>query len=413
MRLFVYREDKLVGELFTSDSGICFKYSSAYRGLDAYPLSLSLPVQTEAHPQNKTLPFFEGLLPEGNQRRELGDLLHVLPGSTMRLLMALAGECVGNLTIIDESMSIEDLLLKSDYIPLGAKELEALLRPQSIERTRFLVNKRLSLAGAQAKLGLFHDSGQWFATKGLAPTTHIIKPASLFDPTVLINEFFVMRLAKSCGIDVPDTSVINCGEHYGFVVQRFDRLSLEGKVIRLGQEDFCQALSIMPEAKYENDGGPGFKQLFATTLYNTTRPARDTQRLLRLVLFNYLIGNCDAHAKNFSLLASQSGTISLAPAYDLVSTTFYGDRLLGSMAMRIGKHSSIDKVSAEDMALFSEETGVSLNAITQELASLRESLADHLDEVVEMVAQEAGIYLPVAKQLREHILLELEQRVAL
>ncbi|MCL2529335.1 MAG: type II toxin-antitoxin system HipA family toxin [Coriobacteriia bacterium] len=413
MKLFVYRDDKLVGQLSTSDAGICFQYSSAYQGPDAYPLSLSLPIQTEAHPQNKTLPFFEGLLPEGDQRRELGNLLHVSPGSTMRLLKALAGECVGNLTIIDEDMSIEDLIHKSAYIPLGAEELEALLRPQSIERARFIVSKRLSLAGAQAKFGLYYDSGEWFATKGLAPTTHIIKPTSLFDPTVLINEFFVMRLAKSCGVDVPDTSIIRSGEHYGFAVERFDRARVQGRVVRLGQEDLCQALSIMPEEKYEEEGGPGFSALFATTLHHTARPAQNIQRLLRLTLFNYLVGNCDAHAKNFSLLESRAGIKTLAPAYDLISTTFYGDRLLRSMAMRIGKHSRIDKVSAEDIALFSEETGVSLAAIASELASLREALANRLDEVVEMVAQEASEHFPVARQLREHLLLELEQRVVL
>jgi len=418
MRLFVYREDIPVGELYTSDAGICFKYDPAYRGPDAYPLSISLPIQDDVYPQNITLPFFEGLLPEGNQRRELGDILHVSSTSTMKLLQALAGECVGNLILLDEDMDIGKQQSESIYTPLSFKELEALLRPQSIERARFIASRRLSLAGAQAKLGLYYESGAWFATRGLAPTTHIIKPASLFDPTVLINEFFMMQLAKCCGVVVPDTSIIRFGEQFGFAIRRFDRPrlddSVKGRVIKLGQEDFCQALSIMPDNKYENDGGPGFKELFATTLHYTSRPAQNIQRLLRVILFNYLIGNCDAHAKNFSLLQNRSnGGRSFAPAYDLISTTFYGGRLLNSMAMRIGEHRRIDRINADDFARFSDDIGVSLGAIAAELYSLHESLIEHIEEVVEKIGQEAREFLPTAKQLREHLLKELEQRVTL
>jgi serine/threonine-protein kinase HipA len=414
MRLFVYKEDMMAGELFTSDAGVCFKYSQDYRGPTAYPLSLSLPVRAEAFPQSAALPFFEGLLPEGEQRRELSNLLHVSPTSTMKLLRALAGECVGNLVILDEEMEIADIVRESAYVPLDSRELEALLRPQSTERMRFIANRRLSLAGAQPKIGLYYGQGEWFAAKGLASTTHIVKPASLFDPSLLINEFFAMRLAKGCDIEVPKTDIIRCKDHYGFVVERFDRKRLAEKIVRLGQEDFCQALSVMPDAKYENDGGPGFKQLFATALHHTSRPLQNIQRLLRLVLFNYLTGNCDAHAKNFSLLQDpDSGLLSLAPAYDLVCTTFYGDRLSRSMAMRIGGHSRIDSISTEDFALFSKETGISLEAIAAEMRSLCDSITEQLDRTVEAVGQEAEGFLPVAKQLREHHLRELGQRIML
>ena len=412
MKLLVYTEDTLAGELFTSDQGICFKYNQDYLSKGGFPLSLSLPLTTEVHPQSSAEPFFEGLLPEGEQRRELGRLLHVSTASTMNLLRALAGECIGNLILADEEMDIADLQYKSAYTPLSPEELEVLLRPQSIERMNFIVSKRLSLAGAQAKIGLYHEAGEWFATEGLAPTTHIIKPASLFDSSLLINEFFMMRLASNCGIQVPDTSIIRYGEHYGFVVERFDRRRIEGKVIRIGQEDFCQALSILPEAKYENDGGPGFKELFTTTLHQTAPPIQNILRLLRVVLFNYLTGNCDAHGKNFSLLQDpDSGYLSLTPAYDLVNTTYYGNRLFRSMAMRIGKHSRIDSITEADFSLFSVETGVALEAISTELQSLCESITGSVDKVVEAISQEAEEYLPEVKLLREHLLQELEQRV--
>ena len=414
MRLFIYKENTLVGELYTSTEGICFRYSQAYHANGGRPLSLSLPVQAEAFPQRIALPFFDGLLPEGEQRLELSDILHVASTSTMKLLKALAGECVGNLIIIDDEIDITSALSESGYTLLSSKEMEALLRPQSIERIRFIANKRLSLAGAQAKFGLFFESGEWHAPKGLAPTTHIIKPASQFDPSLLINEFFLMQLARYCGIAVPDTRIIRFGAHVGFVVERFDRCRSEDKIIRLGQEDFCQALSIMPGAKYENDGGPGFRELFATTLHHTSRPAQDLQRLLRVALFNYLTGNCDAHAKNFSLLQEpEIGYLSLAPAYDLISTTFYGDRLLNSMAMRIGEHSRIDKINAEDFAIFSEETKISLKMIGAEMHVLQDTIVNQIDAVVNAIGQEAEWCLPEAKKLREHLLNELDQRVVL
>jgi len=182
----------------------------------------------------------------------------------------------------------------------------------------------------------------------------------------------------------------------------------------LGQEDFCQALSVMPVAKYENDGGPGFKSLFATILRNTARPIPNIQMLLRIVLFNYLIGNCDAHAKNFSLLQNrENGALSLAPAYDLVCTTFYGDRLSRSMAMKIGNHSKIDRISAQDFALFSEEIGVHLGVIAAELGFLQNAIVQQVDNVLDVISAEATEYLAVAKQLREFLLEELEKRVLL
>ena len=414
MNLRIYKEEALVGELFTSDKGICFQYSEGYLNSEAYPLSLSLPLQTEAHPQKVALPFFEGLLPEGNQRQELSNILQVSPTSTMKLLRALAGECVGNLIILDEDMQITSALSEASYSPLSNDELEALLRPRSIERARFMVRRRLSLAGAQAKLGLFWEDGTWYATNGLAPTSHIIKPASEFDPTLLINEYVMMQLASSCGIDTPRTSMIRSGAHYGFVVERFDRLRVDTRIKRIGQEDFCQALSVMPVSKYENDGGPGFRELFNTTLLHTSRPVLETQKLLRLVLFNYLTGNCDAHAKNFSLLQNpENGMLSLAPAYDLICTTFYGERLESSMAMRIGEHSRIDRITKDDFALFSEEAGINFKAIARELHLLRESITGQIDEITQRIAQETPDFLPDARNLREHILSELDTRLAL
>jgi len=413
MKLLVYQDSTLVGELFTAAQGVSFTYAPAYLQSAAYPISLSLPLTSEPFTQKNALPFFEGLLPEEQQRLDLSRFLHTSATSTMRLLKALAGECVGNLTLLDEDVSADAAHQENGYRALPADELELLLRPQSAERLRFLAYGRLSLAGAQAKFGLYEEGGCWYATQGLAPTTHIIKPASAEYESLLLNEFFMMRLAQACGLSSATTSIVTAGSAYGLAVERFDRLRQPGCVARLGQEDFCQALSVMPQEKYEADGGPGFEQLFQTTLLYASSPREDLRQLMRVLLFNYLIGNCDAHAKNFSLVRDlSSGSLRLAPAYDLVSTTFYGDALFRSMAMKIGEHSHIDRITTTDFELLSIKAGVSLRAISTEMALLREAIARALAEVTVQVTDELPSARDDAACLQTHVERELDLRSA-
>jgi serine/threonine-protein kinase HipA len=409
--LHIFNDQEQVGSISTSDKGLSFAYHPYYLKEGGYPISVSMPLRDEAFPENVTLPFFDGLLPEGEQRRELSDLLHISSTSTVKLLGALAGECVGNLIILDDQMSIEQARADDGYVPLSVSELEDLLRPQSATRTRFIAQRRLSLAGAQAKIGLFHKDNRWFATTGLSPTTHIVKPASLFDPSLLANEFLTMRLADACGLRVPASAVLKCGDFFGLALERFDRRRLGANVVRLGQEDFCQALSIMPGRKYENEGGPGYAALFTVTTEHTSPPLPNLHALLGIILFNFLVGNCDAHAKNFSLLRDPAtGALSLAPAYDLLSTTYYGDRLLRSMAMAMGRHSNIDHIEGEDFALFAQDADISLAVVSSELDHLRDVLTKALDTVPMQLCDEAPTFANAFCDLREHLLRELESR---
>ena len=410
MKLYIYYEGCSVGELYTDSSGICFRYSDEYLGGHNWPISLSLPLSAEVYRQKAALPFFDGLLPEEGQRKELSDALQVSGTSTMKLLAALAGECVGNLTILNQDMDINQVMARSAYFLVEDSLLAELLKPRSLQRNLFIAQRRLSLAGAQAKIGLYFEAGRWFAADGLAPTTHIIKPASLFDPTVLVNELFMMRLAASCGLPTPETQVIRSGGNLGFVVKRFDRVAIDGKITRLAQEDFCQALARMPYEKYQHNGGPGLTELFSTVKLHSSRPMENMLQLLRTVLFNYLVGNCDAHAKNFSLLRYPDGSLTVAPVYDLISTTFYGDRLLQSMAMAIGRHSNINKIDAEDFALLAAQSDISPPIINQTLSALGDAISNNLDgtcdEVIDTLPENAA----VIRDLRSHLLAELEIR---
>ncbi|MCY4314611.1 MAG: HipA domain-containing protein [Roseovarius sp.] len=162
---------------------------------------------------------------------------------------------------------------------------------------------RLSLAGAQDKLSVGFENGRVHLVKGGAPTTHILKPIIENVRDSAHNELFCMKLANRVGIDVPEASAHFIGETPFYLVRRYDREPGEGGIVkRIHQEDFCQAPEIPPELKYEREGGPGISACQDVVAGNAARPASDQIKLLDIVIFNFLIGNSDAHGKNFSLL---------------------------------------------------------------------------------------------------------------
>jgi len=146
-------------------------------------------------------------------------------------------------------------------------------------------------------------------------------------------------------------------------------VSIDGfrTVSRFHQEDCCQACGVKTDIKYEHDGGPGFKQIRDLLVKHARLPFEDIATLVKWGLYNYLIGNCDAHSKNLSLLHNMDGCISLAPAYDLISTTIYdgrfGSKLSRNMGMRVGLHENIDKVNAEDFSIFARDVHVRLQQV--------------------------------------------------
>lgn len=203
---------------------------------------------------------------------------------------------------------------------------------------------RISLAGVQDKLAVVvNPSGRIGLPRGTTPSTHILKPASterrgrrgdrLAYPALVANEAMCLTLARHAGIEVPELQVLNVDDEPALLIARYDRRGLDGRLVRLHQEDFCQALGIPSRQKYEADGGPGLGQALDLIRRYSSQVVEDTDAFVDRVAFNYLIGNCDAHAKNFSLLYARDGT-RLSPAYDLLSTEVY-DHLSRKMAMSI------------------------------------------------------------------------------
>ena len=170
------------------------------------------------------------------------------------------------------------------------------------------------------------------------------------------NEYICMKLAKSFGLSVPDVDLLSIAGKEVFVVERYDRINTADSIKRLHQEDFCQALGIVTSSKYQNDGGPGIADIFNTISKVCTVPAIESQKFLRYVIFNYMIGNCDSHGKNYSLLYKDS-RVELSPLYDAVSTIIYPG-LTDKLSMKIGNHYEIQKIGKEDFSLLAEKLNI-------------------------------------------------------
>ncbi len=337
--LDVYLHEIFAGQLIQNDSGgLSFTYDANYvSGHHAF-LSLSLPLREEVFESDVVRAFFSGLLPDDIVRHRLARYLGVSEKNPFSLLEAIGGECAGALSLYPQGQT-PPKTSQDDAEILDDKKLQEIL--DLLKRRPLLAGDdglRLSLAGAQDKIAVGLRDDKIALIRGTTPTTHILKPVIDDIKDSVHNELFCMRLAKLVGIDVPSAQMRIVGDTPYFLVERYDRVYDDGMIKRLHQEDFCQALGIMPDVKYEREGGPSFARCQDVLRDASAKPAADQIALLERLIFNYLIGNADAHGKNFSLLYSMNrggNKPELAPAYDLLSTAVYPD-LSAKMAMKIG-----------------------------------------------------------------------------
>lgn len=338
--LDVYIKGDFVGKLIQNYSGsLSFAYDAAYDAAyvqaDKMALSLSLPLQKEAHDSDAVKAFFSGLLPDEILRQKIAKYLGVSEKNPFALLENIGGECAGALSLFSEGNSDKDML-PNDITFIDDDDFKSTV--DDLKRHPLRVGEkgeRLSLAGAQDKLPVVFKGGRIALVRGNEPTTHIIKPSIGIVQDSIYNELFCMRLAGLVGIDVPHTQIYTSNDMSCFLIRRYDREANEdGGVTRIHQEDFCQALGLLPDNKYENEGGPSFQACQELIARHSARPASDQIKLINRLIFNYLIGNADAHGKNFSFLYEDKKP-ALAPAYDLLSTEVYPD-LAKKMAMKIG-----------------------------------------------------------------------------
>lgn len=356
--LSVHIDGALVGQLWLdADKRFCFQYATEWLANSRIPLSLALPLRPESYLADASHPFFTNLLPEERIRAAIARNLGISPNNDYGLLERLGGDCAGAVSLYPATIQPETAT--GSYQALSGDELSAIIA--DLPRRPLLAGEsgiRLSLAGAQNKLPVRFDGNRFYLCHGTAASTHIIKPAIEGLDNSAVNEAYCMALARSIGLDVPGSFLFQAGETSFFVVERYDRIIADTSVIRLHQEDFCQALGILPQYKYEAEGGPSLATCCDLLRHTSIRPGRDLQALIDWVIYAVLTGNCDAHAKNISLLLLDDGP-RLAPFYDLISTRIYAHYgLTTRLAMKIGGEAEPTALRVQHWQRFAEEIGV-------------------------------------------------------
>jgi serine/threonine-protein kinase HipA len=326
---------------------------------DTVAVSQSLPLRPEPFDDHQCRAFFAGLLPEGNLRRLIAQQCKVSSQNDFALLSAIGGECAGAITFVPDGQPVA-AVNQAAVEWLDEPQWVALL--DELPRRPMLAGRdgiRLSLAGAQDKLPVVFDGQRVGLPKGGQPSTHILKPAIASVQGSVINEGFCLALAQAIGMPTAQAQILHVDDRPVLLVARYDRRAdADGQPVRIHQEDFCQALGVVPEMKYQNEGGPDLKACFEL-LRKATRPsAPQILRLLDAVAFNALVGNHDAHAKNFSLLYEARTAPKLAPLYDILSTAVY-DWLTPKMAMKLGSKYRFSEVQARHWDQFAEAAGLS------------------------------------------------------
>lgn len=365
-----------IGTLSQVDGRLSFAYAPSA----TKPLSQSLPIRSEPFDDRATRPFFAGLLPEGGKRKQIAKTLQVSVQNDYALLDSLGGECAGAVTLLEPGQLPQTLDAPLEVRWLDHAQLIQVLNEMTLRPMRAGEDGlRLSLAGAQDKLPVVLDADGIRIGLPLngSPSTHILKPPIAGVDGSVFNEAFCMALAGVLKLDVASTKIQAIADgaqqrHY-LLVERYDRQAGMPSQ-RLHQEDFCQALGIVSEHKYQNEGGPGLAQAFAL-LRSATRPsAPHTLKLLDYVVFNALIGNHDAHGKNFSLLYTQAGAV-LTPLYDALCTAVYST-LTEKMAMKIGSKYKFTEVQARHWEQFATDCALSPAQVKRRILQIAGRLPD-------------------------------------
>ena len=317
---------RLVGHLRLASSGaISFTYDPGWLAWEhAMPISLSLPLREEAHQGAPVIAYLENLLPDNQAIRERV-AARVRAGGTdaWHMLAKIGRDCVGALQfVLGEAPEAHRL----EGEPVTDAQIAALLRnlasaPLGLDEDN---DFRISIAGAQEKTALLHRNGEWVRPSGLTPTTHILKtqlgvlPNGINLSDSVENEFFCMSFCRAMGADVAEVEIFDFEGVRSLVVTRFDRRwTADGRLIRLPQEDFCQALSVPPSQKYQMDGGPGITEGIGL-LAGSDDALADQRAFFRAQVLFWLLGATDGHAKNFSI-ALRPGGFRMTPLYDVLS----------------------------------------------------------------------------------------------
>ena len=352
------------------------------RAEEAYSISPHIPMLGSGASSGTVRRFLENLLPEGRALDIVATTFQVARNNLYGLIRQLGQETAGALSFRMDSPQLR---------PTSRREIT---RPELVERLKeraavpFAVwdgRVRMSIAGYQDKLSVYMDGTRMYLVEGELASTHILKPepADSRLPLLVANEHYCMSLGKRLGLPVAPVSLLRLPEAV-LMIERFDRVRAGERVRRLHIIDGCQALNVPVAYKYERNLGSGrdvrnirdgvsFERLSSVAEYAVEK-AVVRLGLLRWALFQYLIGNCDAHGKNISFFCRAAG-LSLAPHYDLVSVVQYAG-LDHELAMAYGDEFNLDAIRPYDWAAFAERTRIPRALLSREMLRIGQAAAD-------------------------------------
>jgi serine/threonine-protein kinase HipA len=389
---------------------LTFTYNEQWRNAaDAYPLSLSMPITLAEHPNAKIDPFLWGLLPDNeiilaNWARKF----HVSARNAFSLIAYVGEDCAGAVQFVQPARL--NAILGAAAPPIEwldekeiAKRLRALREDQSAWRAPRDTGQ-FSLAGAQPKTALLFENKKWGVPSGRIPTTHILKPPSGEFEGHAENEHFCLELARALGLPIVDSRIMHFKGEIAIVVERYDRARVAGILHRVHQEDICQAFAIPPTHKYQNEGGPGIRDIVGLLGENSSLPREDVATFLDSVVYNWLIAGTDAHAKNYALLIGAGGRIRLAPLYDVASVLPYPDINIekAKVSMKIGGEYRLRNIQPRHWRKLAVELKLDPDKALRRVSELAGQLADHVSTVKQQMGSE-GLRHPIIPRLAEAV----------
>jgi len=368
-----------------------------------FPVSKTLPLRAESYEpgsENRVAHhYFANLLPEANSRMRICREKKISVDNDFELLRAIGGECAGALSILgDESQDVAP-----KYHLLSDENLTELL----IKRNPSVVVEagdnppRLSLAGAQDKAPVKYDNGKFYIPLDNAISTHILKYRLRDINHVPAYETITMWTAAELKLDVSEIDYCTHEDESFTLSKRYDRLVTADGLVRLHQEDFCQASGRSSSSKYEHEGGPTFAECLQLIKEHSTQPLKDIPRLIQWQVFNYLVGNSDAHAKNLSFLYGQDNATRLSPFYDLIAIHAWPSHVFNhELALSIGGEMNINNIKREHWEKLADECDTSFKLFDTAIKDLSGGIIDAFDRAEQRFEEAHGKY-PAFQQVRQ------------
>ena len=362
-----------------------FMYDADYARRGTVVFSARLPLTTMTYPAKRVAPYLQGLLPESEATRQRWAIrIGTNADDPFGMLASMGWDCPGAVQFclpddIDQLVSRE-----GEHVEVSEADIARRLRDLRQDPASWtLPAEHWSLGGQQEKFALASIDGRWHEAHGSAATTHIIKPGIRHLQSQALVEHATMAAAFALGLDIAESRFASFEDEWAIVIERFDRFTTaDGRIGRLHQEDFCQALGRLPSAKYEQRGGPSLADLVRVIRQESTQPESDILALADFLIINVVAGAPDGHSKNISLLRS-AGATWVAPLYDLATGLVYDSKVVDrSVAVSVGGERSVTRIRRRQWEKASATLGLPTDALIARTSQLARGFPAAFDAAI-------------------------------